>query len=374
MVVPDKRRPSRRLLDRLTLLARLGAAALAAVALAACIGPGEGITTDGNPPGLFPVAPATSQGDEIFTLYPIVFWIAVAVFVLVEGWLIWIVLRYRRRRGDDALPSQTHGHNGLEILWTLIPAVIVTGLFVATIDRLGRIDHLSDEPNVVVDVTAFRFQWQLDYPNEGIGPFIGGGTVGPVMVVPVNETVRVRLTATDVIHSFYVPQFLYKRDAVPGRMNEFDVLVREPGTYGGQCAEFCGLNHADMFFTVEAVPRAQYDAWVAENRQQGPSPTPPADGHQIELETPDEFTFIPASLTAPANTPIVFTLHNTDDNTPHNVAIEAANPDGSDWSGLPIANAGQTVTYISPPLAAGSYEFYCSVHANTMRGSLTVTP
>jgi cytochrome c oxidase subunit II len=350
---------------------------LTVLVVAACAAAGEappGELTDRQPPGFFPVEPASEQGAHIYNLYPIVFWISVAVFVLVEGLLLWIVFRYRRRRNTDPneLPPQTHGSNVLEIAWTAIPAIIVTYLFIATLDTLAHVERLEPEPQgLVVDVTGFQWQWIFDYPAEGLS-FTGVGREGPIMGLPVDETVRIRLHAEDVIHSFYVPQFLYKKDVVPGRVNEFDILIDQPGTYRGLCAEFCGLSHTDMYFTVLAMERADYETWVEESRPDPGEGTPPPDGHVIEIETPDSFTFIPESLSAPADTPIVFELTNTDTDAPHNVAIEGANEDGSAWIGLPIAPAGQSATYTSPALAAGSYEFFCSVHPTTMRGTLSV--
>jgi cytochrome c oxidase subunit II len=343
-----------------------------AVVVAACTAP-ETATLPGSHddawPGFFPVEPATQQGASIGALYPIVFFIAVGVFILVEGLLLFIVFRFRRRPTDDTLPPQTHGSNLLEVIWTAIPAIIVTALFVMTVATLTEVETLDDSPAVEIDVTGFQWQWTFDYPNEGLS-FTGQGQEGPVMGIPVNETVRIRLHAQDVIHSFYVPQFLYKKDVVPGRVNQFDVVVQEPGVYVGQCAEFCGLAHTDMYFTVQAMERPDYDAWLQEQQQNGDE-EPPPDGTTIEVETPDSFTFIPDQLSAPADTPIVFSLNNTDPDAPHNVAIENVE-DGSPWVGLPIAQAGETATYTAPALPAGTYEFFCSVHPTTMRGTLTV--
>ena len=351
-------------------VAALLALVVAALALAACASE----TGQGGVPGFFPPASTSAGGGFVDRLYPIIFWIAVAVFVLVEGLLIWIVLRYRHRPTDDALPTQTHGHNLLEVLWTAIPAIIVTALFVLTVDTLAHIERVDAQPQgVVVDVTAFQWQWTFDYEREGLS-FTGAGTQGPVMAVPVGERVRIRLHSPDVVHSFYVPSFRYKKDVVPGRTNEFEVVVEQAGTYTGQCAEFCGLSHYEMFFTVEAMSRADYDAWVIE-QQQASSPQPtPSGGFTVVLNAIDVNTFDPAGLDVPADTPIVFGFHNLDLAAPHNVAIEGANPDGSDWIGLPITPAGQSGSYTAPALPAGTYTFYCAVHPATMRGTLTVGP
>lgn len=329
-----------------------------------------------QPPGFFPTTPATQQGVATENLYTLTFIIAVIVFVLVEGLLIWITLRFRRRHDDDTLPPQTHGSNVLEILWTVVPAITVTALFIGALMTLNEQEQTaSQQPAVVVDVTGFQWQWTFDYPQQGLS-FTGSGTTGPVMVVPTNELIRVRLHAADVIHSFYVPQFLYKKDAVPGRVNEFDVIMTQPGTFGGQCAEFCGLAHADMHFTVQAVSRAEFDAWVTEQQQQ-PTPDPnqptPAPGAATLQVTSVSVTagFDPAELTAPADQAFTVQLTNADPAVPHDFAIRGANPDGSDWQGDPNAEGGGSATYNPPPLKAGDYEFYCSLHPN-MKGTLRV--
>ena len=362
-------------LSRITPKARAAlGVALTTVFLAACAGattPAPADDSDRAAPGFFPVSPASQQGELTEALYPIIFYIAVAVFILVEGLLLVIVWRFRHRATDDGLPVQTHGNNLLEVLWTAIPALIVTGLFVLTVDRLGEFERLDASPAVTVEVEGFQWQWTFRYPDEDV-ELTGLGSEGPVMGLPINETVRVKLIAADVIHSFYVPQFLYKKDAVPGRTNEFDVVVRQAGTYTGQCAEFCGLNHYQMAFTVQAMERPDYEAWLTDQRTAEPGASVPPDAATVMLTAVDSATFDPATLSAPAGKSIVFNFPNVDQAQPHNVAIVRGQPDGKDWIGLPIAQPGQTATYVAPPLPAGSYEFYCSVHPDTMRGTLTV--
>jgi len=349
------------------LLGLLGAVLLVAVG---CSTGGEGAW-----PAFFPPSATSAEGTRIDSLYLIIFVIAAAVFFLVEGLLLWIVFRYRRRANATELPTQTHGHNGLEVLWTLIPALIVTGMFVLTVDTLAHVEDLEPEPQgVVVDVTGFQWQWTFDYEDEGLS-FTGAGADGPVMAVPVNERVRIRLHATDVIHSFYVPMFRYKQDVVPGRVNQFDIVIEQPGTYTGQCAEFCGLLHYEMHFTVEAMSRADYDAWVTEQQQTAqptPGPTLPPDAATVEVTSIGVLEgYEPTELSVAADTPWRVTLINADPAVPHDFAIRGGNPDGSDWQGDPNAQGGQTVEYQPPPLAAGQYEFYCSLHPN-MVGTLTV--
>lgn len=347
--------------------------------------PGYGPGAPG--PGFFPLQPVSQQGQYVFDFYPVIFWIAVGVFILVEGLLLWTVLRYRRKPTDTELPTQTHGHSGLEIVWTLIPAIIVTALFAFTVDTLGKVetaDNPDQNPALTIDVTGFQWQWKFEYPDQGIS-LTGTGREGPVMALPVGQTVRIRLHSadTDVIHSFYVPQFLYKKDAIPGRVNEFDVVVQQVGTFAGQCAEFCGFGHADMHFSVQAMTPADFDAWVAQQQAPPsatplPSGVPPSGAPTGAPPTAVNLTsvgivagFEPKELSIPADSAWSVNLTNSDASVPHNFAIRAANPDGSDWDPRINADGGGSAVYQPPPLPAGDYTFYCSLHPN-MIGTLHV--
>jgi cytochrome c oxidase subunit 2 len=353
-----------------------------ALLLAACAGGvvGDNPTGDANPPGFTPGQVVTEQGKAAVDLYMLTFVIATVVFFLVEGLLLLIALRYRRRKGDNVLPTQTHGNNNLEFLWTIVPAIVVTVLFVAALITLTeKTDAKTPNPDVTVDVSGFQWQWTFAYPgyknNQGEPiAFTGAGTQGPVMVLPVNQTIRFRISAKDVIHSFYVPQFFYKKDAIPGRTNEFEITIQDPGTYGGQCAEFCGLSHSQMYFTVNAVTRAEFDTWAANAQAQANATPPPAPSGAAKVVVKSVSIaagFDPSTLSAPADSPITFELQNVDTTAPHNIAVRKGNTDGTDWVGMPFANPGQTAVYQAPALKAGSYEFYCAIHP-TMKGTLTV--
>jgi cytochrome c oxidase subunit II len=211
-------------------------------------------------------APATSEAREVAQLYGTFVLIAAMVAIVVLGLAIFAILRYRAGPGEDELPPQVHGNLKLEAIWTGIPLLTIVGLLALTVVVLGSFDA-AVRANATVDVrvTAFRWGWRFTYPNDGV-VVEGIGTAGPEVYVPVGENVHVSLTGEDVIHSFYVPQFLFKKDAVPGRQNTFAFTVDEAGRYGGQCAEFCGVYHSRMPFTVVAVPRADYDAWIATHR------------------------------------------------------------------------------------------------------------
>jgi cytochrome c oxidase subunit 2 len=216
-------------------------------------------------------APVTSEGREVARLYGTFMLVAALVAIVVLGLALFAILRYRAAPGGDELPPQVHGNVRYEAVWTGVPLLMIVGLLVLTVLVLGSFDAAVRATAAVdVRVTAFRWGWRFSYPNDGV-LVEGIGAAGPELYVPVGENVHVTLTGEDVIHSFYVPRFLFKKDAVPGRENAFAFTVDEAGTYRGQCAEFCGIYHSAMPFTVIAVPRAEYDAWIATHRGVPPS-------------------------------------------------------------------------------------------------------
>jgi cytochrome c oxidase subunit 2 len=213
----------------------------------------------------------TEQGQAIYNLYNLFMYIAAVVFVVVSGLVIWSVIRYRRR--DDELPTQTHGNNRLELTWTVIPTVIVLFLFVVTIQAQDKVLDSSGDADVNVTVTAF--QWSYRFTYEGTGAeVLGSPETIPELVVPVGQRVRVRLLSADVIHTFYVPQTLFKRQAIPGTVNEFDLTFEKEGLYHGQCTQFCGLQHTDMTYRVRVVNQGQYQTWLAETTRRGSAGQP----------------------------------------------------------------------------------------------------
>ena len=202
----------------------------------------------------------TEEGRAIYGLYNLFLYIAAVVFVVVSGLVLWSVIRYRRH--DDELPKQTHGNNRLELLWTAIPAVIVLILFVFTLQAQDKVLHQSGEADVNLTVTAFQWSWRFTYEGTG-AEVLGSPEHIPEMVVPVGQTIRVKLVSADVVHSFYVPQTLFKRQAIPGTDNVFDLTFEKVGLYHGQCTQFCGLQHPDMVFRVRVVEQGAYQNWLA---------------------------------------------------------------------------------------------------------------
>lgn len=205
--------------------------------------------------------PASEQGDQTAQLWRIFVITAIAVGALVWGLILWAVIRYRRR--SEELPRQTFLNVPLEIGYTVLPLLLVGFLFAATLRTTSKVNDLVENPDLVVEVTGFQWQWRFVYPGTGVE--VVGETGKPaVMVLPVGATVRIVLSSADVIHSFWVPEFVVKRDAIPNRKTEFDIKVTRAGTYDtGRCVEYCGLDHAGMTFVVRVVSRAQFDSWLS---------------------------------------------------------------------------------------------------------------
>jgi cytochrome c oxidase subunit II len=201
---------------------------------------------------------STTQGRTEFHLWQ-GFFIAGAVvggFVLLL--ILWAIFRYRRKTED--IPTQTQYHTLTEIIYTVVPIIIVLVLFVFTVLAENKVDAVVPDPGAKVTVHAFQWGWEFVYPG-GV-KVIGQTTEAPTMVIPAGESVRITLNSLDVLHGFYVPQFNFSRYASPGYTTDFDFNVIHTGTYRGQCTQLCGLYHSLMFFNVKAVTPAQYTSWL----------------------------------------------------------------------------------------------------------------
>jgi len=371
-------RPTPGTVTAVSVVVLLLALTVAAVALGFdLVGAAQGFVT-----GLYPPLAVTEEGAQIRDLYTIVFLIAAAIFVLVEGLIIWSVIRYRRKPGDDTLPAQTHGNNVAELVWTIVPSLIVVFLFIVSWQTLNAVDTAAANPETRIRAVAGQFQWQFDYLADD-GETILYTQNLPVgedggMAVPAGRTVQLTMTSQDVIHAFYVPQFLFKRDVVPGRVNQFDFTVNESDAgqvFRGQCAELCGAGHRIMLFEVRALTPTDFDAWlegkIAEaNATPPPRPSGEAAGPVVGVSALN-VAFEQSSLTAPADQPFQIEFDNKDSGVPHNVAIHRDSPTGEEVFKGEIFNGPEKRLYDVPPLPAGPYAFVCTVHP-TMTGTLTV--
>lgn len=274
----------------------------------------------------FPPSAVTEEGLLIENLYVLVFVIAAIVFVLVEGLIIWSVIRYRRKPTDTSLPAQTHGNLVLEIIWTAIPLVTVVGLFFASSQVLGVVDaRKPEEVSVKVEVVGYQWQWKFAYPDAGFEIY-GTAQNYPELVVPIDERIEVTLVAQDVNHGFYIPEFLFQRDLVPGKVNHFEFTPNKLGTFTGQCSAFCGLLHHAMGFTVRVVTREEYDAWLLEmTPEPAPSESPVAVDADFTAEV-KEWAITLSGASAAAGE-VTFGLTNAG-NIPHEFIVVRSDAGG----------------------------------------------
>ncbi len=218
--------------------------------------------------------PAGDWARKIDTLFDASFVLAVIVFVIVEGLLVFALVRFRNREGNER-PRQIHGSTPLEIGWTILPAVLLAALAVPTV---ATIFDLAERPEDALQVKAVGHQWwwEFEYPERGV-------VTANELHIPAGRDVDVELQSFDVIHSFWVPQLAGKVDVVPGRTNRLTMSADGPGTFLGQCAEFCGLSHANMRLRVISHPPEQFDAWVDEQLAEAEEPAdgPALDGYEL---------------------------------------------------------------------------------------------
>ena len=224
--------------------------------------------------GSFPqstLAPKSDFSAAIDALFTDIFWWAVVVFVIVEGLLLFAIVRYRARPGRPA-PRPVHGHTALEIGWTLAPALILVFIAVPTMRTIFATAGHAPEGALRVDVIGHQWWWEYRYPALGI-------TAVNELHLPVGIPVQLDMTSADVIHSFWVPALGGKRDLTQGRTTRIAFRADSAGEYWGQCAEFCGASHANMRLRVFVEPDTAFDAWVARQRA---VPAAPARGSLAE--------------------------------------------------------------------------------------------
>jgi cytochrome c oxidase subunit 2 len=212
-----------------------------------------------------------STFQEIDSLFHIIYWITGITFILVAGAFIAFLVIYRDRPGRRA--RYTHGSTPLEIAWTVAPTIILVVLTILSLPAWTRIKMAVPQTDVVIQVRAKQFNWEITYPGPD-GKFGTGDdkTLLDELHVPTGKPVRINLGARDVIHSFFVPQFRFKQDAVPGREIAAWFEVKKPGKYEAPCAELCGFGHSGMKAWVFAHEPGEYQKWLAENVKSAAAP------------------------------------------------------------------------------------------------------
>ena len=223
----------------------------------------------------------TDTSNTVYDLHMLILWICVAIGVVVFGVMFWSIIYHRKSQGAKA--AQFHESTTVEVIWTVIPFLILIGMAVPSTSVLIDM-YDSSQSDIDIQVTGYQWKWQYKYLNEDIDFFITMTTpkveianeqeknpnylleVDNELVVPINKKVRFLFTANDVIHAWWVPELAVKKDAIPGFINESWTRINEVGTYRGQCAELCGKDHGFMPIVVKAVTQADYDIWISEQK------------------------------------------------------------------------------------------------------------
>ena len=239
--------------------------AILVLALAAC---GESPQSVLDPQGPFAEKP-----DELFRY---VILIALAVFVVVQALIIYAVVKYRDRGDDSPLPAQVHGNTRMELVWTIVPALILAAIAVPTIQTIF---DLAETPEGAMEIEVVGHRWWWEYRYPGAGPDGTDIVTANEMVIPVDTPIHLRMTAEEsgtadnaVIHSFWVPALAGKQDVVPGRITTLNMEAEEVGVFQGQCTEYCGLSHANMRNYTTVVTQAEFEEWLQLQAEPAPEP------------------------------------------------------------------------------------------------------
>lgn len=211
--------------------------------------------------------PATEEAPIIQNLWQgswIAAWAVGAVTLIL---ILWAIFAYRRRKNSD-VPEQTKYNMPIEVLYTIVPLVMILGLFWFTAKDQSEILTIENDQKQTVNVVGWKWSWGFNYIDEDV---FESGTPDyiPTLVLPVNEKVRFELTSPDVIHSFWVPSFLFKMDVIPGKTNVFELTPNKLGTFAGKCTELCGTYHSGMLFNVKVVERPEFEAYIEALKARG---------------------------------------------------------------------------------------------------------
>jgi cytochrome c oxidase subunit 2 len=227
--------------------------------------------------------PAGPYAREVKDLFVPVFWVAVAVFVIVEGLIVYFLFKYRHREGRDRMPPQIHGNTRLEIGWTILPAVVLAVVMVPTVATIWDLARKPPSGALNVTVVGQQWWWKFEYTDADMqtaAEVPGPITTSSELVIPTGRVVYLTITAgvggigdAEVNHSFWVPELAGGQDAIPNHENHILLQADHPGIYEGQCKEFCGLSHGLMKFHVRAVTPDEFQTWVAGQKEDAIRPT-----------------------------------------------------------------------------------------------------
>jgi cytochrome c oxidase subunit 2 len=235
--------------------------------------------------GYLPTLPGTTNNvDRVIGLWNTSWIVLLGVGLIAWGLMIWAMIVYRRRKGETGLPVQLRYNMPIEIFFTVVPLIMIIGFFFFTARDEAAIEARFEKPDVSIQAFGKQWAWDFNYVNQNVytsgiqvqpstDPAAPQGSIDPASIptlyLPVGKKVEIQLQARDVIHSFWVIDFLYKKDMIPGKTNYMSVIPERIGTFRGKCAELCGEFHSQMLFNVKVVSQADFDAYVQKLRDGG---------------------------------------------------------------------------------------------------------
>lgn len=320
---------------------------------------------------LYPPA-RSDKGVEIEQAFRVLLILAVPVFTFVVVVLVYSVLRFRQRGDPEHDGPPAHGRGRVPLAWFGVTSSLALLIMVYPgLTELPAIMGVDPAPDLVVQVKAVQWAWMVDYPQYGVQSL-------QELVLPVDRTVRFNVTSLDVIHSFWIPAFLMRVDAVPGMTTSVSLRPTRTGSYASdynmrvQCSQLCGLAHAQMMMPVRVVPETQFLAWIQQQtKTAGPTATPAAGATRLSISA-SNIRFSTNRLEARAGVPITVTFHNEDAGVVHDIAFYQPGAGGALIARSALQPGPDTETVTLPALPAGTYVFRCDAHPTEMSGTLEV--
>jgi cytochrome c oxidase subunit 2 len=314
----------------------------------------------------------SGKATDVHRLFFIILWLALPVFLFVEGMLLIAVVKFRKRAGDDSAPPQIPGGRRALTAFFAGPLAIVVLLLAFGEVAVSRVDRNDPNPAERLVLTGFQWEWSARYVNEEFT--VSGHTLKDplTMELPVDKSTQIELRSTDVMHEFYVPDLLFMKNAIPGHPNVFTIRPTKVGTYRGQCAQYCGLWHSKMTLILKVVPQADFSGWVTKQKtaaSAGGSCSP--SGSKISLVA-KTISWDKTCLGVAVGAPFQITIDNQDEGIDHDFAIyDTPKLKHRLYLSSKVTGPG-TKTFTGPALPAGKYYFQCDIHGPAMSGTFVV--
>jgi len=321
---------------------------------------------------LLPYGGASSNARLVHSLYIKTAIVALIVLFGVIATLIFELIAFRRRTGDDTEPVQDHGRPVVYGGFFLIGLVIIAVLFPFSESTLSKVDDVAKNPDLRVMITGSQWQWSAMYEKQGIS--VTGHTYKEPMEweLPINQTVTIELKSTDVMHGFYMPQFNFSKNAVPGVTNMFSFTPDRLGRFPGRCTQLCGVGHYQMAFVLKVVTASDFARWIRLERAEARSAHCGPEANSLTL-TAKSVTWSLDCIRVHDDEPVTITFKNDDAGVQHNFSLYSAPDLKTNFFKGPLLTGPASAVLHIPALPAGTYYFQCDVHGQAMSGTYYAT-